>query len=127
MVRSRGIESERGHGGCAWLSSLKEVVRERSNEPLDGPGSTVCTIPMSSMSLPWRGVGDLAGEDLGGDRGDRWEGLRPPIRNLSSRGRFVAWEWEGKLWRLFRAERGLETRDDEDEGGQSVSVESEAR
>jgi hypothetical protein len=51
---------------------VKTVSRRRRREPLDGPGSEVDTMPMSSRSFPSRGCG--------GDRGGRMQERFPTRR-----------------------------------------------
>lgn len=77
-----------GGVGIGLRSKGGEVDARCSRDPLDGPGSEVGTIPMSSRSLPARSVGDLEGE---GFVGERREFFRPGRRlgtSIASRGRF---------------------------------------
>lgn len=92
------IRGSVGGAGIWEMSIGLDGADPRCNsEPLDGPGSDVGTMPMSSRSLPWRSEVDRAGEVFVGD--DRREEVFRPGRRLgtsiSSRGRFGAdrWAW----------------------------------
>lgn len=93
--------------------------RRWRREPLEGPGSEVDTIPMSSMSFPYRTVGGgLEGAALSGDlrlRGRGRFGARQAVSILSSRGRFAG--LDGYPW----DESGLETCGEVGEGHMVVS------
>lgn len=75
--------SKYGRGG---EGILRIGGRSRSNDPDDGPGSAVDTMPISSMSLPWRMEPNGEGEILLGDlRG--WRLVRRVESWVSIRGR----------------------------------------
>ena len=69
----------------------KGLSRKWRREPLDGPGSAVDTIPMSSISFPRRAVGGgREGNPLPDDLlGDRLIELRNDVSIFSSLGRLA--------------------------------------
>jgi len=73
--------------------------RSRSNDPDEGPGSAVDTMPISSMSLPWRMELSGDGEILLGDL-RVWRLARRVESWVSIRGRLeealrTTWEVKG--------------------------------
>ena len=77
--------------------------RSRSRDPEEGPGSAVDTMPMSSMSLPWRMEFSGEGEILLGDLRERRFAVRRVESWVSIRGRLE--EALRTTWEV----RGLET------------------
>lgn len=77
--------------------------RSRSNDPDEGPGSAVDTMPISSMSLPWRMELSGEGEILLGDLRECRFGVRRVVSWVSIRGRLE--EALRTTWEV----RGLET------------------
>lgn len=85
----------KGEGGILSVGG-----RSRSNDPDEGPGSAVDTMPISSMSLPWRMELSGEGEFLLGDLRECRLAVRRVLSWVSIRGRLLRTTWEV---------RGLET------------------